>query len=384
MSQFIVFSVVLGLLTWWMQRRLVRATEMPRPWSTVVTAALATLWVLAVVGVGSGNVFDPRWSRFPAFVGWAWLGIAFYIALGLLVILLALLAARLVRLLQAAGGRGAPPYSLLRPIRAATGLVVLVAVVVGGYGLVSAARPSVVRVDVPMATLPAEFDGVRVALVSDLHVGPSRGRAFTQRVVDAVNAEQPDLILIAGDLVDGTVAKVGPDLAPLAQLTAPLGVFGVSGNHEFYADDGGRWLDLWEELGIRTLRNDRVEIVRGDGRIELAGIHDYSSPAPYEPDLAAALAGSDPQAFTLLLAHEPRQAEEASDLGVDLQVSGHTHGGQMWPIKYLVPLQQPILEGLGTVGDTVVYTTRGAGAWGPPMRIGASPEVTILELSSRA
>lgn len=381
MTQFLVFSTVLALLTWWLQRRLVRATQLPRPWSQAGTAALVVLWALAVIGVGSGQLFDPSWSRIPAFAGWAWLGIAFYIALGLIVILLALLALRLIRLLQASRGSGAPAYSLLRPIRAATALVVVAAVGLGGYGLLSASRPSVVQVAVPLPTLPAEFDGVRVALISDLHVGPSRGGAFTQRVVDAVNAERPDLILIAGDLVDGTVEMVGPDLEPLAGLSAPLGVFGVSGNHEFYAGDGGDWLDLWDRLGIRTLRNDRVELTRGDAQIDLAGIHDHSAPAPFEPDLAAALSGGAADTFTLLLAHEPRQAEQASDLGVDLQVSGHTHGGQMWPINLLVPLQQPVLEGLGNVGDTAVYTTRGAGAWGPPMRVGASPEITILTLT---
>ena len=261
--------------------------------------------------------------------------------------------------------------------------MVTAALGVSAYGLVAAARPQVVHADVPLAGLPAEFEGLRVALISDLHVGPSRGRAFTQRVVDLVNAESPDLVLIAGDLVDGTVGLVGPDLTPLSQLSAPLGVFGVSGNHEFYADDGGRWLDVWDDLGIRTLRNERVMLSRGTEQIRLAGIHDYSSPSPYEPDLPAALDGGDPDSFTLLLAHQPRQALEASDLGVDLQLSGHTHGGQLWPFGFLVGLQQPQVEGLGMIGDTAIYTTRGAGAWGPPMRVGAAPEVTIVTLTQQ-
>ena len=115
-------------------------------------------------------------------------------------------------------------------------------------------------------------------------------------------------------------------------------------------------------------------------RLRKLGIHDHSAPEPYRPDLAGALAGSDPQRFRLLLAHEPRQALQASDLGVDLQLSGHTHGGQIWPIRYLVPLQQPSVEGLDRVGETTLYTTRGAGAWGPPVRVGAPPEVAILTL----
>ena len=180
--------------------------------------------------------------------------------------------------------------------------------------------------------------------------------------------------------MDGTVAKVAPDLAPLANLRAPDGIFGVSGNHEFYADDGGKWLDVWETLGITTLRNSRTSIQHGGDTIDVVGIHDYTSPAPYEPNLTAALAGRDPNTFALLLAHEPRQAIEASEMGIDLQLSGHTHGGQMWPLRYLVPLQQPSVQGLDRVGNTVLYTTRGAGAWGPPVRVGAPPEITVLEL----
>ena len=134
---------------------------------------------------------------------------------------------------------------------------------------------------------------------------------------------------------------------------------------------------------VHTLRNQRVEIHRNGDTIDLAGIQDYTAPAPYEPDLPAALAGRDPHRFVLLLAHQPRQAKQASDLGVDLQISGHTHGGQMWPIRYLVPLQQPSLQGLDQVGTTALYTTRGAGAWGPPVRVGAPPEITLIKIMSQ-
>lgn len=381
MIRVLAFSAVLALLTWWFERRLVRRTAIPRPWSTVATVMLVILWALAVIGTGSGEVFDPAWARAPAFVGWTWLGVGFYIALGLLVISIASLLARLVRRLRPRSRAASPQSSGVQSIRFATAAVVVLAMGVGAYGLIAASRPQIVQAEADLPRLPTEFDGLRVALVSDLHVGPSRGAEFTQRVVDLVNSERPDLVLIAGDLVDGTVAKVAPDLAPLSQLSAPLGVFGVSGNHEFYADDGGRWLDVWDRLGIRTLRNERATIARAGAQIDIAGIHDYSSPSPYEPDLPAALDGRDSSRLLLLLAHEPRQAWQASDLGVDLQLSGHTHGGQMWPINYLVALQQPQVEGLGTVGDTAIYTTRGAGTWGPPIRVGATPEVTILKLT---
>ncbi|AWK72413.1 metallophosphoesterase [Rhodococcus oxybenzonivorans] len=381
MTRVVVFGVVLALLTWWLHRRLVRATGLTRPWSVVVDVVLVVLWVLAVIGAGSGEVFDTGWARPPGFVGWAWLGALLYLVLGLLLVAIGSLVVRVVARLRHRGeSADQVDLSRRRTLRLATSVVAVGAVVAAGYGVAEAARPRVVRVRVPLRRLPPEFEGVRVALVSDLHVGPARGVGFTREVVDVINAQKPDLVAIVGDLVDGTVSKVAPDLEPLADLRAPMGIFGVSGNHEFYADDGGRWLDVWERLGIATLRNQRVALRRGEATIDIAGIHDYSSPAPYEPDLSAALAGRDPSTFVMLLAHEPRQALEASDLGVDLQLSGHTHGGQMWPLRYLVPLQQPSVTGLDRIGNTVLYTTRGVGAWGPPVRVAAPPEITILEL----
>ncbi|WP_213572305.1 metallophosphoesterase [Rhodococcus sp. USK13] len=382
MTRVVVFGVVLALLTWWLHRRLVRATGLTRPWSVVVDVVLVVLWVLAVIGAGSGEVFDTGWARPPGFVGWVWLGALLYLVLGLLLVAIGSLVVRVVaRLRHRSESAEQVDLSRRRTLRLATSVVAVGAVVAAGYGVAEAARPRVVRVRVPLRRLPPEFEGVRVALVSDLHVGPARGVGFTREVVDVINAQEPDLVAIVGDLVDGTVSKVAPDLEPLADLRAPMGIFGVSGNHEFYADDGGRWLDVWDRLGIATLRNQRVALRRGDATIDIAGIHDYSSPTPYEPDLSAALAGRDPSTFVMLLAHEPRQALEASDLGVDLQLSGHTHGGQMWPLRYLVPLQQPSVTGLDRIGKTVLYTTRGVGAWGPPVRVAAPPEITILELA---
>ncbi|AZG47750.1 metallophosphoesterase [Gordonia insulae] len=372
-------ALFFALITFWLHRRLVHATDLPRPWSVIVDVVLVVLWVLALVGIATGRLLDPAWFRIPAFVGLTWMAAVLYLVLGLVIVAIGSLIARAV-----ARARHTPSDVAMstrrRSVRVATAAVVVIALATTAYGLVEAARPQVVQAEVDLPDLPAGFDGIRVALISDLHVGPARDERFTRRVVDLVNEQRPDLIVIAGDLTDGTVAQVGPDLAPLADLSAPLGVFGVSGNHEFYADDGGRWLDAWEELGVHTLRNQRVTVEHNGSAIDLAGIQDATAPTPYEPDLPAALADRDPSRFVLLLAHEPRQALEASDLGVDLQLSGHTHGGQMWPIRYLVTLQQPSLQGLDRVGSTVLYTTRGAGAWGPPVRVGAPPEITILEL----
>ncbi|MGU3437711.1 metallophosphoesterase [Actinomycetes bacterium M1A6_2h] len=372
------FAPVLALVSFFLYRRLARSTAAPRAVRRAVAVALFVMWVLAVVGLGSGVVFDPSWARAPGFVGLTWLAALLYLTLGVLVLGVVALA---VRVVGAVGHR-----DVSRPrttfLRVGSTVVVAATAVTVGYGLVEAATPQVTRTDVALDRLPTEFDGVRVALVSDIHAGPARGRNFVQSVVDEVNAQKPDMIVLDGDLIDGTVELVGDVLDPIDQLSAPLGVFAVSGNHEFYADDGGKWLDLWSGLGVDVLRNTHTDVSRGGSVITVAGVNDFTARAPYEPDMDGALNGVDPDRFVFMLAHQPRQALEASDRGVDFQVSGHTHAGQLWPIRYLVPLQQPTVEGLDTVGSTTVYTTRGAGAWGPPVRVAAPPEISMLTLLS--
>ena len=276
--------------------------------------------VSTLIGVGSGEVFPTSWARPIGFVGWVWLASWLYLIPGLLVIGLFAGIGRL-RARHTDTTTEVDPAKR-RTLQLATAAVTLAAIGTAGYGVYEASGPKISRVRVPLARLPEGFNGYRIALITDLHVGPARGVDFTRKVVDIVNSQNVDLIAIGGDLVDGTVAKVAPDLAPLANLRAPDGIFGVSGNHEFYADDGGKWLDVWETLGITTLRNSRTSIQHGGDTIDVVGIHDYTSPAPYEPNLTAALAGRDPNTFALLLAHEPRQAIEASEMGIDLQLSG--------------------------------------------------------------
>ncbi|OZD10324.1 metallophosphoesterase [Rhodococcus sp. 06-235-1A] len=377
MSRVIFVGVFLLLVTLFLHWRFLSVTEAPKRLRRPVDLLLALLWLCAVIGFGSGVVLDPSWARVPAFVGLTWLAVVLYLFLGTVLVGLVCTVLRVMFAVM----RRESNNARLRVSRIGSSIVALVSVVTVGYGLVEAATPRVTNTAVALGGLPAEFDGVRVALVSDIHAGPSRGADFVRKVVDSVNAQKPDVVLLDGDLIDGTVELVGADLEPLRELDAPLGVFAVSGNHEFYAGDGGEWLDFWSTLGIDVLRNERTTITRGDAAIDIAGINDATAPAPYEPDLAAALNGIDPDRFVLLMAHQPKQAVEASDFGVDMQVSGHTHGGQIWPIRYLVPLQQPSVEGLDAIGNTTLYTTRGAGAWGPPVRVAAPPEIAMLELT---
>jgi len=218
-----------------------------------------------------------------------------------------------------------------------------------------------------------------------MHVGGLLGREFVERVVHTANAIEPDLVAIVGDLVDGTVEQLRPALASLSSLRARHGVFFVTGNHEYYTRSGARaWMDEVDRMGIRVMRNERVVIGTEREGFDLAGVSDHG--ASRFPDdgpgenIPMALAGRDPSRAVVLLAHQPIAIHQAARLGVDLQLSGHTHGGQIWPWGALVRLQQPFIRGLHRVGDTQLYVSCGTGYWGPPMRLGAPAEITEIVL----
>lgn len=251
-----------------------------------------------------------------------------------------------------------------------------------GYGTYGVLRgPKVKRVTVPLAKLPRSAHGYRIAVVSDIHLNPLRGRSHCQRVVDAVNRTQPDLITVVGDLVDGEVSDLRAAAAPLAGLRSREGAFFVTGNHEYYVDTE-EWIGHVRELGLTPLENAREELPYFD----LAGVNDLQGEGTEHggPDFGAALGDRDTRRTAVLMAHQPVQIYDAVDYGVGLQLSGHTHGGQLWPATYVAAMVNPTLAGLERYGDTQLYVTRGAGTWGPPVRVGADPDITVIRLESRA
>lgn len=248
----------------------------------------------------------------------------------------------------------------------------------GTYGVLRG--PRVKNVTIPLAKLARGADGYRVAVVSDIHLGPILGRAHTQRIVDTINSTQPDLVAIVGDLVDGSVANLGPAAEPLSGLRARHGSFFVTGNHEYYSG-ADAWIDRVRELGVHPLENARVELPGFD----LAGVNDISGEDHHAaPDYGKALGDRDTARAAVLLAHQPVMIHDAVKHGVDLQLSGHTHGGQLFPGNLLARLANPTVAGLDQYGDTTLYVTRGAGAWGPPVRVGAPSDITVVKLASRA
>ncbi|MGQ4728683.1 metallophosphoesterase [Streptomyces sp. Ju416(a)] len=249
-----------------------------------------------------------------------------------------------------------------------------------GYGAYGVLRgPSVRRITVPLAKLPRAAHGFRIAVVSDIHIGPILGRAHTRRIVDTINATSPDLVAVVGDLVDGSVADLGSAAEPLAALRARHGSYFVTGNHEYFSG-AEQWVDHVRELGLVPLENARVEIAGFD----LAGVNDIAGETEGQgPDFGRALGDRDRGRAAVLMAHQPVVIHDAVEHGVDLQLSGHTHGGQLWPGNLLAELANPTVAGLERYGDTQLFVSRGAGAWGPPVRVGAPSDITVVELASR-
>jgi predicted MPP superfamily phosphohydrolase len=335
-------------------------------------ALLALSAVLVRIGLVAPSLRRSRWSG-----SLAWSGL---LAMGFFSSLLVLTFVRdLVLLVLTFAGGGEPAF-----VHDSAVAVPLLALAVTAIGFINARRLArVKRVDVPIAGLPRELDGYAIAQISDIHVGPTIQRAYLNAIVTKVNSLKADAIAITGDLVDGSVQRLALHTAPLSRLAAPDGVFFVTGNHEYYSG-AEQWIAEVRRLGLRVLMNEHVIRRRGQAALMIAGVTDYTAqhfnPAhKSDPHLAAAGAPDD-VAVKVLLAHQPRSAAAAADAGFDLQLSGHTHGGQFFPWNLFVPLQQPFVAGLNRVRSLWVYTSRGTGYWGPPKRFGAPSEITLVRL----
>ncbi|MFD8480649.1 metallophosphoesterase [Kitasatospora sp. NPDC059673] len=400
---------LLGVAHWYVWRRLVRDVSRPgsryRRAGSVLAVLLPVLSLLALVG---GRAFPLAVERWFAWPGYLWMAVLLYL-------LLALLAGELLRplLLRLPRREGRPaavreaeaaaevgpaegeapaetetprqvgtpgePSRRLFVSRVVAGAAAGVAVGVVGNGTYGVLRgPQVKQVTVPLAKLPRPAHGYRIAVVSDIHLGPILGRAHTRRIVDTINATQPDLIAVVGDLVDGTVPELGPAARPLADLRAKDGAYFVTGNHEYFSG-AAPWIDFVRELGVHPLENARAELPWFD----LAGVNDIAGTSQGQgPDYVRALGDRDRNRAAVLMAHQPVTIHDSVRHGVDLQLSGHTHGGQLWPGNYLAELANPTVAGLERYGDTQLYVTRGAGAWGPPVRVGAPSDITVVTLAS--
>ncbi|MDX2170777.1 MAG: metallophosphoesterase [Deltaproteobacteria bacterium] len=327
----------------------------------------------------------PRVARLIAWPASLWMGTAFFLLLGFL-------ATDLVRALVDAAFAATSEAGGVTPAAARIGTARLQAVLVVGLAFSAVARgiyeqrggPRVTRHEVRLARWPRALDGFRIVQISDIHIGPILDRRFAAAVTAQVNALAPDLIAITGDLVDGDARRLRAEVAPFGELRAPHGVWVVTGNHDYFSGVDA-WVANVRRLGIRPLRNQRVTIEHNGAAFDLAGVEDHHAYMVHpteKSDVVRALADRDPDRAVVLLAHDPLTFKTAARCGVDLQLSGHTHGGQIWPFKYLVRISTPFVAGHYRRGDAQLFVHRGTGFWGPAMRLFAPAEIAEITIRS--
>lgn len=376
-----VLTLLSALLHRYLWARLVRDPGLPPTLHTGLTALFVALWLLIPATMIASRLLPRAQATTFAYIGYGWMGLVFY-----LFVLTGL--ADLVRLGFWGAGVVAGGPVLTDDRRAAFDRMAALATTgfaaaLAGWGFYSAGRPlDVVKVKVPVKGLDPRLVGFRIVQISDIHVGPTIGKGFVEAIVAKVNGLDADLVALTGDLVDGSVDELGPLVAPLAGLKSRHGHFFTTGNHEYYSG-ALNWERFLPTLGFKVLRNEHVRISHGGALLQLAGTDDWSAfrfGHGHGEDIAKAVAGRDPQAPLVLMAHQPKSVLEAMKHSIDVQLSGHTHGGQIMPFNWLVRFDQPHVAGLQAFGDTQLYVSRGTGYWGPPMRVGAPAEVTLIEL----
>jgi predicted MPP superfamily phosphohydrolase len=367
----VVFLVLalLFVLPWW--TLFGSGTDWPLPVFVVGTAVFGASLVSFpfLMAAGHGRRRSDRASRIAdSTLGAVWVLFTWSVLGGL------------VHLVLIGAGTGGAHRARVVAVAVAAVCAVLLA-----WGHYEAMRvPRVKRLDIRIPRLGAGLDGTRVVLLADTHFGPIDRERWSVRVAEAVNALEADVVVHAGDIADGTPVQRRAQSAPLGTIRARLAKVYVTGNHEYFSEAQG-WLDRMAELEWEPLHNRHVTVERGGDALVLAGVDDVTAEssglAGHRANLAGALAGADPDRPVLLVAHQPKYVEQAAAAGIDLQVSGHTHGGQIWPFNFLVRIDQPVVHGLSRHGErTQLYTSRGAGFWGPPFRVFAPSEITLLTL----
>ena len=383
----IVFSLFLAVVAgghWYIARGFVldpRWGPTATSWGLAVIVLGFALLIAAPIAERNLSRDRSRWLAWPAslWMGFAFLGLVF---LGISDVLLVIV--RGVGVVVGASWGSEVQESVDRARAIAAGLAAL------GVGLHALREglsfPRVRRVEIYLSRWPRERDGLRIAQISDIHIGALRGRAFASRLVDAVNALEADIVAVTGDLVDGRVEHLEAEVEPFSQLHGREGAFFVTGNHDHYSG-ADEWSACVGRLGLSVLRNENRLLGCGSGAIAIVGVDDHRGSFGGEEggeDLDRALEGLSPGVPMVLLAHDPGSFKAACGRGVDLQISGHTHAGQIWPFRYAVRLATPFVEGVHARGDSQVYVSRGTGFWGPPMRLGAPAEITEIVLRSKA
>ena len=391
---FLIFFTISGLLATYITWRLFSKAAFRRRWK--ITIALGIV----------GTIFTPVLTMMLRRSGFDNLGLylltwAGYLGVGFLSFVFSYLVIRDLVWVPLAGFKMIRAR-VLKPVPARSGSdqidnpsrrgflvnsmnygIVATAALSTGYGIAEAKQtPQVKRIPIKIEHLPPELEGFRIVQISDIHVNPTFRRAAVEEIVAVVNTLDADIVVLTGDLVDGSVAQLGSDVAPLKQINSVSGNFFVTGNHEYYSGVI-EWIEEVKRLGFTVLLNEHLVITRGRTRLLLAGVTDYRGGnflPGHRSDPQKALNGAPPADAKILLAHQPKNIFEAAKAGYDLQISGHTHGGQFFPWNLLVGFAQPYVSGLHTHQSTRIYVSRGTGYWGPPLRVGSPSEITLIKL----
>jgi predicted MPP superfamily phosphohydrolase len=242
--------------------------------------------------------------------------------------------------------------------------------------------PEIKIVEVPAGRIPEALKKLKIVQISDIHAGPTLKKSWIERLVKKINDLEPDIIVLTGDLVDGSVRRLGVDVEPLSGLKAGLGKYFVTGNHEYYSG-ALPWIEKVRQLGFEVFLNSHKLIETEGARLLLAGVTDFRAGSlikDHASDPFLAIRNAPEAEYRILLAHQPKSVHEAAMAGFDLQISGHTHGGQFWPWNLFVGLDQPVTSGLQKINGMHIYVSRGTGYWGPPVRLGAPSEITLIRL----
>jgi predicted MPP superfamily phosphohydrolase len=385
----VTFSIVAlgcGYMGW----RVINASDLASPWKTVAWIALVFFALLIPVTF----FFQLNRMEFPgkSILTWTtYLSMAFFwVLLTLLIVrdlgwLVVAAVQRVAGFFQETASLGAPDDPERRRLLQRTMSLGVLAAAGGmtAYGFFEARRrPALVTLDIPIAGLHSDLEGLTILQVTDLHAGLTVGRSFIEGVVEQANEQQADVVVFTGDLVDGSVPKLRDTVAPMADLTGRLGKFFITGNHEYYSG-AAPWVEEARRLGFTVLLNEHAVVRRGNGSLLVAGVTDYTGGQflpSHASDPAKAFSGAPKTDARVLLAHQPKSLYAALPHGYDLQISGHTHGGQFFPYNMLAAIGQPYVSGLHRHQNAWVYVSRGTGYWGPPVRIGARSEVTLFTL----
>ncbi len=376
--------IILALGFIYMGWRLINPFQLQSPYKQIAWTVLTLMYILPLSSFFLLR-FAEKWSDAFAWIAYTCLGLLSFLFIVLLtrdvLLLLGINIQKLISFFSSSQNIDTTKREFLLQM---TNIgVIVTAGMLTGYGVYQARKkPGIVNVEVPIKKLPQEFDGFTIVQISDVHAGLTIKRDWIETIVTEIKNLSPDLLAFTGDLADGSVLHLQNDVAPLADISAPYGKFFVTGNHEYYSG-AEAWVKHAQNLGYDVLINEHRRIEKNGTHIILAGVTDYTGGQffpHHKSNPKKALEGATVDTAKILLAHQPRSLYQTNDLDIDLVLMGHTHGGQFFPWNFAATIGQPFIKGLNKYNDTWAYVSKGTGYWGPPVRLGARSEITVIKL----